>query len=550
MLDVGRLNSAEWRRSAIPLFVFVLGILLLSLGIWAEGGVTHVDEHGRSFRIPLAMLGRDSWLTPWVDGGPALRKPPLVYWLILGNYKLLGVSLWSARLWPVILASGFAACCSLIHREVSKSDGLLAGLLALASFGVAYYGRMALLDMPVAFFTTLTIWLALKWGKTGRVGWILAAGLALGLGFMTKGPIVFLTVGTTALAALVAFDKWHFVRSHWRQVLAALVVCLAMSMWWPLLMAARWPTFVATASKETIGLRSVGRFAPSSQILVGTLGLIFPWTLVLIGALVSFVVSWKRRPSWFTTDWWLVLWLVLGIIPFLFFKTYDRYLIPLLPAMCALGAGWLERAVGRAPGILTSLTLTIGSLSALPFAFLGLWFGLGVVWSIISLMLAMTLAIMAWRRVGARVVAAAVAIHLTVLIGGLYPSFGIYELPAGLRETVGQRPVAQFETKRPRLLPTRLGRPVLRVRSANIQERLFGQASEVVVFLMESKEEKFVERVLELGATYRELGHFSDFTRNTTWDDWRHAIATRSLAGVKTSFRYYLVRPNRGGLGG
>ena len=155
-------------------------------------------------------------------------------------------------------------------------------------------------------------------GKGGTGKTTVAAALALGLGFMTKGPIVFLTVGPAAIAALVAFGKWHFVRSHWRQVIAATAVCLVMSLWWPLLMASRWPAFVATVGEETIGLRSVGSFAPSPQILTGTLGLIFPWTLVLIGALVSFVASWKRRPNWFTTDWWLVLWLVLGIIPFLF----------------------------------------------------------------------------------------------------------------------------------------------------------------------------------------------------------------------------------------
>ena len=545
-----RVDSAGWRRAAIPLFVFALGVFLIGLGIWSEGGVTHTDEHGRSFRITIEMLGRDGWLTPWVDGKPALRKPPLLYWLILGNYKLLGVSLWSARFWPVILASGVAACCVLIHREVSKSDGLLAGLLALGSFGVVYYGRMALLDMPVAFFTTLAIWLALRWGKTGRIEWILASALALGLGFMTKGPIVFLTAGPAALAALVAFGKWRFLAAHWRQVIAATGVCLAMSLWWPLLMAARWPAFVATVSEETIGLRSIGSFAPSPQILTGTLGLIFPWTLVLIGALVSFVVSWKRRPNWFTTDWWLVLWLMLGIIPFLFFKTYDRYLIPLLPAMCVLGAGWVERAAGRAPEILVSLTLILGSLTAIPFVFLGLWFGLGVAWPLISLSLAMTLAVMAWKRVDPRLAAAAVAIHLAVLIGGLYPSFGIYALPAGLSEAVGQRPVGLFETTRPRMLSPRLGRPVRRVRSKNIDERLFGLAPEVVVFLEESKGDKFARRMQELGATYRELGHFSDFTRKATWEDWKHAIETRSLERVKAPFRYYLVRTNPGGLGG
>ena len=79
MAEVVRGNTAEWPGSAIPLFVFVLGMVLLVLGTWSESGLTDPDEFLRTLRTPIEMMERNSWLTPWLDGRPRLQKPPLIY---------------------------------------------------------------------------------------------------------------------------------------------------------------------------------------------------------------------------------------------------------------------------------------------------------------------------------------------------------------------------------------------------------------------------------------------------------------------------------------
>ena len=111
------------RRS--PWVVFFLGVLLLMPGIWSESGITGQDEYWLSLRTPMETLERGTWFTPWVNEQPRLRKPPLLYWAILLNYKLFGIHLFSARIWGVLAGAGLATCSALLYRELFRKNGLL-----------------------------------------------------------------------------------------------------------------------------------------------------------------------------------------------------------------------------------------------------------------------------------------------------------------------------------------------------------------------------------------------------------------------------------------
>ena len=70
--------------------IFLLGIVLLLPSIWLESSVTGLDEYWLTHRTPMEMLEHDSIATLWVNGEVRLQKPPLVYWMILANYKNSG----------------------------------------------------------------------------------------------------------------------------------------------------------------------------------------------------------------------------------------------------------------------------------------------------------------------------------------------------------------------------------------------------------------------------------------------------------------------------
>ncbi len=49
-------------------------------------------------QIARNMLTSGDWVTARLDGVIDLEKPPLIYWLIAGSYKIFGVHDWSARI--------------------------------------------------------------------------------------------------------------------------------------------------------------------------------------------------------------------------------------------------------------------------------------------------------------------------------------------------------------------------------------------------------------------------------------------------------------------
>lgn len=73
-----------------PWWVVLYSLVVLLPSIWSDASVTGSDEYTLSLRTPMEMLEHGHWLTPWLDNQPRLRKPPLLYWLVLINYKVFG----------------------------------------------------------------------------------------------------------------------------------------------------------------------------------------------------------------------------------------------------------------------------------------------------------------------------------------------------------------------------------------------------------------------------------------------------------------------------
>src|SRR6516164_1613988 len=99
ILFPGRSPSPEsWRWASVLWLFIVPGFLLYPcMSFW----LFEPDE-GRYAEIPREMLARGEWIVPYLQGQPYLDKPPLLYWLVMGSYRLLGVHDWSARLVPAL----------------------------------------------------------------------------------------------------------------------------------------------------------------------------------------------------------------------------------------------------------------------------------------------------------------------------------------------------------------------------------------------------------------------------------------------------------------
>ncbi|UCD71353.1 MAG: glycosyltransferase family 39 protein [Syntrophobacterales bacterium] len=529
--------------------IFVVGILLLLPCIWSEMSVTGQDEYLLSLRTPMETLERGSWFVPWVNGEPRLKKPPLVYWVILLSYKLFGINLIAARLVGVLSGAGLALCSCLLYRELFKKSGMLAGLITLATVAVAIEGRRAMLDLPLAFFTSMAVYFALRWGKSGRLDWILLSAFSLGLSFLVKGPVGFIFFGAAAITALFVFRKWRFAFSHWSQIVWALVLLLAVCAPWPLIMAHLWPNFLSVVGGE-IAARRFGNIRVGSPLsTVGAaLLLVFPWSVVLIAAVVRSVYYAQQTPA--RKNLWLVAWFLGSIIPFFFMKSFERYLMPIIPAASVLCANWLDEVEGILKTSLLRISITLIALVAVFFCLAFIWFAHGLP---ITLMCLFFVGLMFWvtfARGDTHMAVGAVAVLLALIMGGLYPFMGINAMPRDLEKIVGHSPVVAYNSPQPSMLSIRLKRSVVRIHKKDIH---LLKHFDGFVFMREIDAEGFEALARELDIHYEKTGQFKTFYARKTWvrfaredatlDDWKKAIKMRSMEDLQPSIYYYRVYP-------
>lgn len=224
----------------------VLLLLLLPAALLYPCMAFHLFEpdEGRYAQIPREMLNRGDWVVPWLQGEPYLDKPPLLYWLVMGSYRLLGVSVESARLVPALAVHLCILLTYLVGRRSLGERAAFWGALALAlAPGFLSVGRLLVLDGLLTLTATLALLAGFEAVRGDRLrwGWWLLAALACGLGVLTKGPIALIL-----LAPPLGLHRWltdSGARLGWRAVAVFAAVVLAVSLPWYLAIVWQAPEF-------------------------------------------------------------------------------------------------------------------------------------------------------------------------------------------------------------------------------------------------------------------------------------------------------------------
>ena len=181
------------------------------LVLWALGVIFCISvrplmpvDETRYLSVAWEMWIHGNWLVPHLNGAPYAHKPPMLFWLINVSWAVFGVNEFSARMIAPIFGALNLVMVSVLAGKLwpEKTDArVLAPLFLVGSSYFAGYGTLTYFDMLQSFFALLG-WYGVLTASQGRVrwGWALV-GIAIGLGILSKGPVILLYILPAALLA-------------------------------------------------------------------------------------------------------------------------------------------------------------------------------------------------------------------------------------------------------------------------------------------------------------------------------------------------------------
>jgi 4-amino-4-deoxy-L-arabinose transferase-like glycosyltransferase len=365
--------SRRWWPEAL-LALLACAVFLGCLGsveLWGK-------REQRASAEAIDTVDHNHWLVAQIQGRPRLEKPPLPRWSIAALMILTGRrDEWVVRLPGALAGVATVALVFLLGRHMGGRALGLTSAFVLCSMGF-FVGEMrqASNDCLLVPFTTLALYAAyrrlhdenesrlpgqIQRGTWARV-WSLVFHTALGLGFLTKGPVILLLVGVT-LVPYLAFARrltWGLRRlcDGW-----GLMIFVLLALGWPAAVLRDDPGALRVWSlemSEKTGLSHILEHRWHSPLVGQWPGLVLPWTLIAAVAVVLpflSVTSGSRRDrgalglsspdarvpetAWFA--WW---WAVGNLVVFCTWAVAKpNYYTPCLPGMALLiGSTWLHLA--------------------------------------------------------------------------------------------------------------------------------------------------------------------------------------------------------------
>ncbi|MEE4659813.1 MAG: glycosyltransferase family 39 protein [Halieaceae bacterium] len=496
--------------------LLLAAVVLLGLGIWEHTGITEKDEYYLGLRTPMCMQEQDRWLVPCLDNEPRLKKPPMLYWLTRGSYEIFGVSITSARLVAVSLAMLAIVTTALIAIELTASITLatLAGLIALSFLGMGVGGRMLGLDVAVATFSALSFYALLRWYRRDEVAALVLAAIFLAMGFLTKGPVVAVVCGAGGLA-LLATDPGarRFVARRWKAALAAVFLFFLLALPWFLYVQQLYPALSAQELSTELGARNFLQLSPVP--LYGILLLSLPWSFVLLATpsgLPRLTAEDRQRARM------LAIWLALTLLPFFFFKTFERYLFGSLVPTAILLALLLrpplptvQRWAARA-GLVLSLLLAVVLLGA------AYWLG-GAVLALLAAIIPLAWFTRSWWQARQPLhMALSAALLWGILLGLVYPQLGINRIPPHIVEQARGQAVALYHGPQPALLPGVLARSLVHLDGRwRLPQEMRRACARFLLFTPAHEAAKARDGLEQRAYQVRELERFGVLSSRVAW---------------------------------
>jgi len=350
-------RAESGRRVALPWWTVqawgAIGTVALSLGItcwWlTQDHSIPIFDAGRHLSFAFYMyeeLGAGHFVHALTLSIP---YPPFAYLvgdvgILLGGFDVAPPIIAENLVFVPLLALG---CYHVGRMAFDRTAGLLAVVFALGSPLVMAQFHVFMTDAPETAMVAVSLWAILATDGFTRVGISALAGLAVGLGLLTKEPFAFYAAGPVAVTVIRGRLK------AWRGLLTFALVAIAIALPWYLHELAQVKSLGSSAIHEAGNSARASDIAPP-PLSIGNFEWYF-WNMInsqLYAPLFAFsAIGWvwtmvgfvRRRPvSRFAPELAIgvfVAWLAITET----FLHDTRYSMPLLAYLAIFGVGWITR---------------------------------------------------------------------------------------------------------------------------------------------------------------------------------------------------------------
>lgn len=349
-----------------PLPRHLLWILLLWSVIYIPGLVRPAlldDADSAHAEAAREMITRHDWVTLHLDGIRYLEKAPLFYWGMATTFEVFGVHEWTARL-PLYI--GVLALLLAMERMGRKAyggyGGLMAAIVTSTAVGPFLFTRILIPDILVA------LWLALAMMffaesleedeavQSRLTCWGIAASCALNV--LTKGLIgLVFPIGAIVIFLALTGDLKRLLKMR---LLSSFVLFFVIAAPWHILAGLRNPTqgsvrgFFWFYFVNEHFLRYLNKRIPRDYDTVPLLvfwGLmlvwLLPWSTFVVQSISQVPHGWRvlqgRMSRSERMNLLCGIWAALVLLFFSFSTRQEYYVLPAIPAVALLIAGWLAR---------------------------------------------------------------------------------------------------------------------------------------------------------------------------------------------------------------